>query len=68
MANSGIEWIDNIEYEFINHEQGNVFEIICTPSEKPVYIGVDFYIRSNPRTTKLEGKVLFDYLENRFLK
>ena len=64
----GEQFNNNIDYEFIKDKQGDVFEVICSPSEKPVYIGVDFYLRSNPRTTKLEGKVLFDYLEQRFLK
>lgn len=56
-----------INYEFINHTKGTVFEVSINPSDKPVYIDGDkFFYRTNPRTTELTGAKLVEYVNRRF--
>ena len=55
-----------IKYDFISSEKGDVFELICKPSDKPVFFQECFYIRTNPRTVELKGQDLYNLLKNRF--
>lgn len=55
-----------IKYDFISSEKGDVFELICKQSDKPVFFQECFYIRTNPRTVELKGQDLYNFLKNRF--
>ena len=55
-----------LNWEIINVDNKNIFRVICKPSDKEFYLNNEFYARTNPRTDKLEGKELVEYIKNRF--
>lgn len=55
-----------LNWEIINVDNKNIFRVICKPSDKEIYLNNEFYARTNPRTDKLEGKELVEYIKNRF--
>lgn len=38
----------------------------CKPSDRPCFIGDDFYVRTNPATDKLTGAKVIEYVAQRF--
>ena len=63
----GQEFYPYIESKIVELNNKKVLLINCKVSSEPVYVnGVDFYVRTNPATDKLEGKKLVNYIRNRF--
>ena len=55
-----------LKWNIFKIQNKNLLRIQCKPSDKEVYIKDEFYVRSNPRTDKLEGKALVEYIKKRF--
>lgn len=64
----GEQFFPLIDYKIVLIENKKVLEVDCKKSKAAVYLGKDeeFYIRSNPATTKLTGKKLVEYIKNHF--
>ena len=52
-----------LKWNIFKIQNKNLLRIQCKPSDKEVYIKDEFYVRSNPRTDKLEGKALVEYIK-----
>lgn len=55
-----------LSWNIISVENKNILRVSCKPSDKEVYLNNEFYARTNPRTDKLEGKALVEYIKSRF--
>jgi hypothetical protein len=61
-----------VNWKILNIETKNILRVTCKPSNKEVYLkefkssNDEFYARTNPRTDKLEGKNLVEYIKSRF--
>jgi len=61
-----------VSWSILNIETKNILRVTCKPSDKEVYLkefkssNDEFYARTNPRTDKLEGKSLVEYIKSRF--
>lgn len=66
----GIKYQTFYDYELIEFRPGvPVLLVTCIPGTSPCYLnGKDFYVRTNPATSKLEGPDLVDYCSERFNK
>jgi hypothetical protein len=67
-SNIGEGFLPFLEHYFVRIDTNQVLRIDCERSDRPCYIGIEFYARTNPATTKLEGPKLFDYVMARFPK
>jgi len=46
-----------------------ILKVDCDKSVSEVYVdSIDFYVRTNPATDKLEGPKLIEYIRNHFLR
>jgi hypothetical protein len=58
-----------IEYRVVRVDEKLVLWVECKASPSPCYLDqIDFYVRTNPATDKLEGPKLVEYVKNHFLK
>lgn len=58
-----------IEYRIVNVAEKLVLWVECKESPSPCYLDqIDFYVRTNPATDKLEGPKLVEYVKNHFPK
>jgi len=66
----GEKFFTLIEYQIVEVDSKKVLEISCAKSDEPVFIkkDIEFYVRVNPATHKLEGSALADYLRSHFYK
>src|SRR3989344_1123715 len=68
----GKEFFQFIKFETMKAEEKQVVKIECASSDKPVFLKFnqeeEFYIRSGPSSTKLNGSTLVDYINRRFRK
>jgi hypothetical protein len=56
-----------IEYKLIFIDSRLVLEVNCKKSTSPVFVDdIDFYVRTNPATDKLDGKKQLAYIKNHF--
>ena len=55
-----------LRWNIFKIQNKNLLRIECKPSDREIYINNEFYVRSNPRTDKLEGKALVNYIKERF--
>ena len=55
-----------LKWNIVKFQNKNLLRIQCEPSNKEIYINNEFYVRANPRTDKLEGKALVNYIKERF--
>jgi len=63
----GEEFYDLVNYEIVPVQDKEILMFECKQSDKPVFLGgIEFYVRTNPATDKLEGKKLFEYIKNHF--
>ena len=53
-------------FKILNIDNKDIFWVSCKPSDIEVYLNNEFYARTNPRTDKLEGKELVEYIKLRF--
>ena len=70
LAIISINWKDFlhlIDYDLHSVDGKLVLKIDCKPSSDPCfYDQIEFYVRTNPATDKLEGKKQVDYIKTRF--
>lgn len=65
----GEEYYPFIEYKVVSAKEKLVLWVECKASPSPCYLDqIDFYVRTNPATDKLEGPKLVEYVKNHFLK
>ncbi len=65
----GEEYYPFIEYKVVRVNEKFVLWVECKASSSPCYLDqIDFYVRTNPATDKLEGPKLVEYVKNHFLK
>lgn len=56
-----------INYRIVQIDGKNVLLIECIKSDTPHYLkGVNFYVRTNPATDKLEGQKMMEYITRHF--
>jgi len=55
-----------VNWNVLNIENKHILKVSCKASDKEVYLNDEFYARTNPRTDKLEGKALVEYIKRRF--
>lgn len=65
----GEEYYPFIEYKIVNVQQKLILWVECKASPSPCYLDqIEFYVRTNPATDKLEGPKLVEYVKNHFSK
>jgi len=66
----GKENLHLVNFNLINIENKFILEVVCAKSKFPVFLKEDknenFYIRSGPASTKIEGKTLIEYINKNF--
>lgn len=63
----GSEFYSLIDFDLYSVDGKLVLKIDCKPSSDPCfYDQIEFYVRTNPATDKLEGKKQVDYIKTRF--
>lgn len=63
----GEEYYPFIEYKVVRVNEKLVLWVECKASPSPCYLDqIDFYVRTNPATDKLEGPKLVEYVKNHF--
>ena len=65
----GTEFYPFVNFKLHNLDNSFILEFTCIESTSPVFLDeVDFYVRTNPATDKLEGRKLHEYITNKFKK
>ncbi len=62
----GPDFYPLINQKLVAIDDKRVLRVDVEPSQKPSFIGNDFYVRTNPATDKLEGQKLLEYVNIRF--
>lgn len=62
----GPDFYPLISQKLVAIDDKRVLRVDVEPSQKPCFIGNDFYVRTNPATDKLEGQKLLEYVNIRF--
>jgi len=63
----GTEFYPFVNFKLHNLDNSFILEFTCIESTSPVFVDeVDFYVRTNPATDKLEGRKLHEYITNKF--
>lgn len=65
-AKIGGQFYPLINVELIEVENKEVARISCAKSDKEVFIGDEFFVRTTPATDKLEGTQMLEYVRRRF--
>jgi hypothetical protein len=65
-SNIGEEFYPLLEYHLVPIDAKQVFRIDCKRSDRPCFIGDDFYVRTSPATDKLAGPTMLQYVSTRF--
>ena len=56
-----------LDYQLVDVVKSPVLMIRCQPADKPCFLdAVEFYVRTNPATDKIDGLVQHEYIERRF--
>jgi predicted HTH transcriptional regulator len=63
----GEQFYPYIDQKIVGIKGSELLHVKCDKSPTEVFVdGVDFYVRTNPATDKLEGKKLLEYIRQRF--
>ena len=63
----GIDYSDYIEYNLKEIDNVRILLVECAKSSRPCYIDkVEFYVRTNPSTDRLEGDQFIKYINTHF--
>jgi predicted HTH transcriptional regulator len=63
----GEQFYPFVNYRLIDIDSRQVLLVECKASEDPCYLDdIDFYVRTNPATDKLEGPKLVKYIQHHF--
>ncbi len=63
----GAEFYPQIEYDLYSVLGKLILKVNCNPSDEPCfYDEIEFYVRTNPATDRLEGRKQADYIKVRF--
>jgi len=62
----GEEFYPLLDYKFVLIDTHQVLRVDCKRSDRPCFIGEDFYVRTNPATDKLVGPKMLRYVSTRF--
>jgi predicted HTH transcriptional regulator len=63
----GEEYYPYIDYKLVKEKGSTVFLVDCNESKSPCYLDkLEFYVRTNPATEKLEGPKMVEYVKHRF--
>lgn len=63
----GEEYYPFISYQLVGVQNMQVLTVTCQPAKSPCFLGgLEFYVRTNPATDKLEGQKLVEYVRNHF--
>lgn len=65
-SNIGEEFYPLLDYNLVPIDTKRVLRIDCKRSDRPCFIGDDFYVRTNPATDKLAGPKMLQYVSTRF--
>ena len=65
-SNIGEEFYPLLDYSLALIDTKRVLRIDCKRSDRPCFIGDDFYVRTNPATDKLAGLTMLRYVSTRF--
>lgn len=65
-SNIGGNFYPYIEHKMVTIEGKSILWIQCKASTEAVFIGEDFFVRTNPATDRLTGRRLVKYIQNRF--
>ena len=58
-----------LDYELDSVDGEPMLRVDCQPSDEPCFIdSIDFYVRTNPATDKLDGQDMLEYVQRRFHK
>ena len=62
-----LKFADFIEYNIIQLDGKDILLVECLESPRPCFFDkIDFFMRTNPATVKLEGEELQEYIANHF--
>lgn len=62
----GEEFYPLLDYHLVAVDGNPILRVDCKESNRPCFIGDDFYVRTNPATDKLAGPTLLKYISTRF--
>jgi hypothetical protein len=62
----GEEFYPMLEYQLVPIDGKSILRVNCKKSDRPCFIGDDFYVRTNPATDKLSGRTMLQYVSTRF--
>jgi 16S rRNA G966 N2-methylase RsmD len=62
----GPEFYPLLDFNLVPIDTKRVLRIDCKRSDRPCFIGEDFYVRTNPATDKLAGPTMLQYIKTRF--
>lgn len=62
----GEEFYPLIDYHLVSVDANPILRVDCKESNRPCFIGDDFYVRTNPATDKIAGPTLLKYISTRF--
>lgn len=62
----GGEFYPLLDYQLDSVDGNAILRVDCKESNRPCFIGDDFYVRTNPATDKLAGPKLLEYISRRF--
>ena len=65
-SNIGEEFYPLLDYSLVLIDTRRVLRIDCKRSDRPCFMGDDFYVRTNPATDKLAGLTMLQYVSTRF--
>lgn len=63
----GEQFYPFVEQHIVDVGEAKVLMVDCSPASVPCFLDeIDFYVRTNPSTDKLEGTKLYEYMKNHF--
>lgn len=62
----GEEFYPLLDHRLVQIDTKQVLRVDCKRSDRPCWVGEDFYVRTNPATDKIVGPKLLDYVATRF--
>ena len=65
-ANIGEQFYPFLDSHLVPIDTKWILRVDCKRSDRPCFIGDDFYVRTNPATDKLAGPTLLQYVSTRF--
>lgn len=62
----GEEFYPLLDYNLVLADAKQILRVVCKRSDRPCFVGDDFYVRTNPATDKLTGLTMVKYVSTRF--